>query len=119
MLSAGCDDFVRKPFREAEIFEIMHKHLGVQYVYEESEGGKAKSEELKVEEGLTPRALKALPTDIYTELQQAANVTDPGKVNHLIVRIREHNPSLADALSELMKQFRFDILQAVFEEIQS
>ena len=119
VLSAGCDDFVRKPFREAEIFEIMHKHLGVQYVYEESQGGKAKSEEVKVEEVLTPRALKALPTDIYTELQQAANVTDPGKVNHLVVRIREHNPPLADALAELMKQFRFDILQAVFEEIRS
>jgi PAS domain S-box-containing protein len=119
VLSAGCDDFVRKPFREAEIFEIMHTHLGVQYVYEDSEGGKAKSAEITVEELLTPRALKALPTDIYTELQQAANVTDPGKVNYLLVRIREHNPPLADALTELMKQFRFDILQAVFEEIQS
>ena len=35
-LSAGCDDFVRKPFREEEIFEIMKKHLGVRYLYGDS-----------------------------------------------------------------------------------
>ena len=35
ILSVGCDDFVRKPFREADIFDIMNKHIGVEYVYEE------------------------------------------------------------------------------------
>jgi CheY-like chemotaxis protein len=119
VLSAGCDNFVHKPFREAEIFELMHKHLGVRYVYEESEGLKAKGEKVKVEEVLTSVALAALPADIYTKLQQAVNVTDPGMVNQLITRIHEHNPQLAGALAELMKQFRFDILQAVFEEMRS
>jgi DNA-binding response OmpR family regulator len=35
-LSAGCDDFTRKPFREVDILEVMNKHIGVQYVYDES-----------------------------------------------------------------------------------
>ena len=34
-LEAGCDDFVRKPFSETEIFDMMIKHLGVEYQYEE------------------------------------------------------------------------------------
>jgi two-component system sensor histidine kinase/response regulator len=34
ILAAGCDDFVRKPFRDSDIFEHMAKHLGVQYQYE-------------------------------------------------------------------------------------
>ena len=33
-LSAGCDDFVRKPFLENTIFEKMSQYLGVQYIYE-------------------------------------------------------------------------------------
>ena len=119
VLSAGCDDFLRKPFREAEIFELLHQHLGVQYVYEEGEGQTLKGEQQTLEDVLTPTALTALPADIYAELQQAVNVTDPGRVNHLLGRIREHNPPLADILAELMKQFRFDILQTVFEEIPS
>jgi CheY-like chemotaxis protein len=36
VLSAGCDDFVRKPFRESVIFEKMAQHLGVRYIYAES-----------------------------------------------------------------------------------
>jgi CheY-like chemotaxis protein len=35
VLSAGCDDFLRKPFRESDIFEAMHKHIGVRYIYDE------------------------------------------------------------------------------------
>jgi PAS domain S-box-containing protein len=36
ILAAGCDDFVRKPFRLNEIFEVMGKHLGLRYTYEDS-----------------------------------------------------------------------------------
>lgn len=28
-LSVGCDNFLRKPFREADIFAIMNKYMGV------------------------------------------------------------------------------------------
>lgn len=34
VLSAGCDDFLRKAFREADIFATLHKHIGVRYIYE-------------------------------------------------------------------------------------
>ena len=33
--SAGCDQIMRKPFLEEEIFEAMRKSLGVQYLYED------------------------------------------------------------------------------------
>ena len=36
ILSAGCDDFVRKPFKEEVLFDKMTEHLGVQYLYAES-----------------------------------------------------------------------------------
>ncbi|MCP4579102.1 MAG: response regulator, partial [Deltaproteobacteria bacterium] len=38
ILAAGCDDFVRKPFKEHEIFEAMCKHLGVKYISDISKG---------------------------------------------------------------------------------
>ena len=38
MMAAGCDDVVRKPFREHEIFDAMARHLGVQYLYRERGG---------------------------------------------------------------------------------
>ncbi|RKZ83317.1 MAG: hypothetical protein DRR19_19320, partial [Candidatus Parabeggiatoa sp. nov. 1] len=30
-LSAGCDDFLQKPFRDTDIFDMMHKFIGVRY----------------------------------------------------------------------------------------
>ncbi len=37
ILAAGCDDFVRKPFRDTDIFEHMAKHLNIAYLYQEQE----------------------------------------------------------------------------------
>ncbi|MBD2021964.1 response regulator [Leptolyngbya sp. FACHB-36] len=34
MLAAGCDDFIRKPFKVQEIFEKIAHHLAVKYLYE-------------------------------------------------------------------------------------
>lgn len=36
ILSAGCDEFICKPFQEEEIFDTLHKHIGMGFVYEEA-----------------------------------------------------------------------------------
>jgi signal transduction histidine kinase/CheY-like chemotaxis protein/streptogramin lyase len=38
ILSEGCDDYVRKPFREEALFAVLQRHLGVAFVYGEAEG---------------------------------------------------------------------------------
>lgn len=35
VFAAGCDDFVSKPFRKNELFDMMERHLNIKYVYEE------------------------------------------------------------------------------------
>lgn len=35
VFDAGCDDFMRKPFKDFEVFNKMQEHLGVEYEYEE------------------------------------------------------------------------------------
>jgi len=112
--TTGYDDVVRKPFREEEIFAIMYKHLGVRYVYEEDEGRKAQSERETFE--LTPADLAALPEEEYTQLQQAVNTANLRTMQRLIEQILEHNAPVADTLTTLVKQFRFDILQAALKE---
>jgi len=39
ILSAGCDDFVSKPFRKEVILNKMAQYLGVRYTYEKPSGG--------------------------------------------------------------------------------
>ncbi len=114
-LSAGCDDFLYKPFREADLFDLLHKHLGVRFVYEEEQRAEDRREKAEGREALTPEALAALPQELRSSLHEATESIDMETTNTVIERIREHNPSLADVLAELVKNYRFDILQELFE----
>ena len=35
LMEVGADDFIGKPFREAELFQKIHAHVGVEYIYAE------------------------------------------------------------------------------------
>ncbi len=108
ILASGCDDLVRKPFRQSEITAMLVKHLGVQFVYAE-EPGSAKSS--------LPKAAfdpAGLPTGWAAELRQAAIEADGGKVAALVEQIRKHKPELASALLKAVDDFDFAvILEAV------
>ncbi len=117
MLSAGCNDFLRKPFKEAEIFDLLHKHLGVQFVYEEEQHSTLDTQHVTLEEVLTPEALTALPDAWLADLRQANESIDVVMINSIIDRIRSRDEPLADALAKLVKQYRFDTLQELFEEL--
>jgi len=116
VLSAGCDDFLRKPFRDAEIFDMMHRHLGVRYVYEEIQKPELRGRKPKPEDVLTPETLAALPDHVFAEFGRVAEIADLGAAMSLIEQIHGQNRPLADALSELVNNYRFDILQTAFQK---
>jgi CheY-like chemotaxis protein len=107
ILSGGCDDFIRKPFREAEIYDKLAKHLGVRFIYE---GAVEEEKEMMTGDALTSAALAVLPADWVGELYQAAVQADVDLARDVVARIRERDGPLADALASLVRGFRFDII---------
>jgi len=112
VLSVGCDDFVRKPFRTSEILDILTKHLAVQFVYEQVQPDAAQPADMGARQAdvLTPAALAALPADWLSDLQQAAILGDEDSLLALIDRIREQNDPLAEALAKLVRAFEHDTI---------
>ncbi|MCP4196457.1 MAG: response regulator [Proteobacteria bacterium] len=106
VLSAGCDDFVRKPFRESEIFDAIHRHLGVLYVYEEP----ARKPETGEQDRnlLTADALANLSAELRTNLEQAILNVDLMEISDLIERIREQDAALSDALGKSIDNFEHE-----------
>ena len=104
ILSAGCDDFVRKPFREADILDTIHKHLGVRYIYDEP------TSSLPVDHPtiLTPSAFAELPTELLNNLKQAAIRIDMDRIDTLIDEMRSLNTVLAERLAMLADDFKYD-----------
>jgi PAS domain S-box-containing protein len=114
VLSAGCDDFIRKPFRAALIFDKMAEYLGVQYVYDNQDPilGLELSEQGRIEEALTPEALADLPAAWLTELNQAATRARADQITSVLGEIEEEHPEIAYALAQLVEDFQFDKIMA-------
>ena len=108
VLSAGCDDFLRKPFTDAEVFEMLHKHLGIRFVYEEEKNSKFEIRNSKFEKVLTPAALAALPAEWLDTLKQGARRADFILLSSVIAQIRGHDARLAGALTRLAEDFEYD-----------
>ncbi|HEY9694360.1 MAG TPA: PAS domain S-box protein [Oculatellaceae cyanobacterium] len=110
VLAAGCDDFVRKPFREPVLFEKMAEHLGVHYVYEEKESLPASHFTLHASD------LTVMPVEWIAQLNQAALAVDAEEILQLIEQIPETYRAMAEQLADLVHHFCFDEVLALTEE---
>ncbi len=118
VLDSGCDDYLRKPFREGEVFELLSKHLGVRFVYAEDHQA-AKSEEQAAEQNMvTAEALAALPAEWLGHLKQGAEDVDVELLSSVIGQIRGHDAALADALTRLAEDFEYDEILTVIQQIE-
>ncbi len=118
VLDAGCDGFLRKPFRIPDFFEMMHKHIGVRYVYEGSVHDHDTSMDTPVQMHLVTESLCKVPPAMLKDLHQAAEETNPEKAQAIIDRISKENQPLASELSKVVANFRFDVLHEILEANQ-
>ena len=115
ILSHGCDDFVRKPFRADEIFERLETHLGVRFLYEEL-GGMPAPPPTDSQKLVSVRGLLDLPAEWVAAARDAAQQADGELLAALVNEIRPGHRDLADALDSLVTNFRFDLILALAEQ---
>jgi signal transduction histidine kinase len=116
VLSAGCDDFLPKPFSEADIFDIISKHLGVRYIYEDDPPEESPTQVEAEVEVLTAAALSALPPDWLASFHQAIFEFDLGLMLTLIDQL--HNKPLANALAELTNNFEYEVILTLLQQAE-
>ncbi|MDC0835663.1 response regulator [Geitlerinema sp. CS-897] len=111
VLAVGCDDFLRKPFREEEIFEKIARHLGVRYLYETVEDTASESVLPALE--LTSEDLVSMPVRWRMRLRYGAMSANDAIVRSLIDEIPEESAALAERLTVWLEDFRFDKIFAL------
>ncbi len=112
-LAAGCDDFVRKPFRTETIFEKITEYLGARYLYGSWHLGSNSIDNPPEPQLLMPptalrEALAAMPLDWVEELHQAAKRVHAKQILKLIAQIPQANAQLANSLTHLANNFCFE-----------
>jgi CheY-like chemotaxis protein len=117
IMAAGCDDFVRKPFREQEIFDALARHLLLKFNYEKAPG----PESTPGVPGLTlrPEQLEGLPAELLRELRQAVIELDTARTHALIEQVTERDASLGRALNTLATQLGYRRLLKLLERVHS
>jgi response regulator RpfG family c-di-GMP phosphodiesterase len=112
ILSEGCNDFVRKPFVEDEIFEKLEKHLGVKFLTEEPAGKDAAAAEARP---LSAEDIAGLPAEWLDGLRKATVEADYSQLRRLIEEIRAARPETARSLSVLVDGFQYDKILSVLD----
>jgi|GEM_PF-1317804 len=100
VLADGCDDFVRKPFREEEIVAQLEKYLGVRMLYTEPMFTPASA----------PMPLIApdqLPAAWIAQVLAAATIADASALDRLITQIQTEQPALANVLRTRLGDFDY------------
>ena len=116
--TAGCDDFLSKPFRESDLFDRLAKHLGVRYVYETPEEIVTGSSKSSIS-SLAPlkRDASQMPSTWTEEIVEATILGSRNQVLELIEQIPADKEILAKTLREKAKFFDFEgILQIIDED---
>ncbi|MBK1990393.1 response regulator [Sphaerospermopsis aphanizomenoides BCCUSP55] len=116
VLSAGCDDFLRKPFREEEIFQSMNKHIGVNYIYEELTP--INSEIIHTKEILTVDAISKLPPELLQQLQEAVIASNLDLIAQVIQKISICNAPLSQAIETCLHNFEYEKILHLLPETQ-
>ncbi|MBN1641113.1 MAG: PAS domain S-box protein [Anaerolineae bacterium] len=116
IMSAGCDDIVRKPFRTEEILDKLTQHLGVRYVYADEPSQPAPTPPATTRDALAPAALAALPASWLTQLQQATIRANLDQVLALTEQVRAQNAALADALADLANGFEYKAILNLIDQ---
>ncbi|NVN90507.1 MAG: response regulator [Desulfuromonadales bacterium] len=114
IMAAGFDDFVRKPFREQEILEIMARHLGVTYLDE-----RANVQETFPEpdcELTRQRLMAALGTDLLDDLHGAVLALDTDRTLGVLDRIALQEPCIGAELKKIALDLDYDRLLALVEK---
>jgi signal transduction histidine kinase/CheY-like chemotaxis protein len=110
LLGIGADDFIGKPFHEAELFRKIRTHLGVEFLYAEEATAAAPEEAV----ALTPESLARLPPDLIDLMREAVIAAD---LDQLLAKIQEAEstaPDVARGLRSLAEHFEYQQLLGLF-----
>jgi signal transduction histidine kinase len=106
MISSGFDDYMRKPFREEELLNMMSQWIGVEFICEMN-NHYAMNQDGKNICYLTAENLSKIPIHCQDNLKYAISLADLDLIDTAIQKIESYNGNLAAALKHHINQFEY------------
>jgi CheY-like chemotaxis protein len=110
LMAIGADDFIGKPFREAELFQKIHAHVGVEYVYAEDPAAAVTEEVIE----LSPESLAGCSQELIRALREAVITADLDLLLAKIQEVEACDSRVARGLRDLAENFQYEKLLELF-----
>ena len=112
ILNIGCDDYIAKPFKEKEIFEMLSKHLGIKFIYEEA----SKNENpLKSTIDINKDTMSNISKELISELNEAVIELNGKEILQAIEKIKKENENIGNGLEAIAKTMDYAKLFKITE----
>ncbi len=120
-LLVGCDDFISKPFRKADIFDTLTKHLGVKYIYSCSTGFSSTGDRNQLSESIsnvTLGSIPRLPAEWINNMRLTIRSADLDLIAKTIEEIRGDHAELVDILQSHLDNFDYQKIINLITEME-
>ncbi|MEK7720456.1 MAG: ATP-binding protein, partial [Bacteroidota bacterium] len=107
----GMQGYIRKPFRENDLFNTIGKVLGIKYIYENVTEAQPTNYSHDINSIVLD--IKKLPNSLLLKMQNALNVADLDLLVQLINTIETDNSELSKILLNLATDYNYDQLQEI------
>jgi PAS domain S-box-containing protein len=106
LLAIGANEFISKPFREAELFQKIHVHLGVEYEYAEP----LASVHCPLAAAVTSESLAKIPRDLVHRMHEAVIGADMDQLLAAIREVGTGDSGTALGLQDMAEHFQYQKL---------
>jgi PAS domain S-box-containing protein len=106
LMGIGADDFISKPFREADLFQKIRAHLRVEYVYAQDPETSVADQEVE----LTAEAMACLSQGVVERMREAVITADLDQLLASIQEVEACDPRVAGGLRRLAEGFQYEKL---------
>jgi CheY-like chemotaxis protein len=115
IFDAGCDDIVIKPFSTDVIVEKLVKYIGVEFTYEFEPESTSETHQSPSQPGSLKQSVANLSPELRTQLYEAVLGCNRERVYGVAEQIHSVDPTLAQELHHLARQYQFEELLTWFD----
>lgn len=101
MLAVGLDDFVRKPYRPAEIYDCLAEQLKIEYLYESVPSAHRM---------LTAESFSSIPQEILAELRSSLESLHVDRIERAVAAVGQYDRNLQTHLEDLTAMFEYEAI---------
>jgi CheY-like chemotaxis protein len=116
ILDTGANAYMRKPFKQEELFACIQQSLGLEYRYGDDEREAPRHDSGDTESTLLDRsAVQALPAGLLDQMRNAVSAADLDQFMLLVNQIDDTRAGIMDGLRGLCERFAYDALQDLLQ----